>query len=332
MLTYSIAIRTLGTGGEKFREELLSIARQTIQPERLIVYIAEGYSRPGFTIGNEEYVWVKKGMMAQRILPYDEISSDCIMMLDDDVRLSPDSAERMLKAMEKYDADCVGADTFRNQNMTIRNKVYAALTNLVFPHYSSRWAFIIHRNGSFSYNNRPVKSFYWSQSCAGPASLWRKNTYEQLRMEDELWLDELGFTYGDDMLEFYKLHANGFRLGILYDSGIENLDGCSSSHAFRKSRERMYIRTKASFIIWWRTCFRSGNTPDSVRWSAAICFALKTFWLFFVVCGAAVATRKFHMVPSYVSGWRDGWSFVHSATYKAIGNFAFRHTLLRNEL
>ena len=91
--TYSIAIRTLGTAGEKFRKELESLCAQTVRPERVVVYIAEGYEGPKFTVGSEEYVWVPKGMMSQRVLPYDEITSDCILMLDDDVLLAPDSAE-----------------------------------------------------------------------------------------------------------------------------------------------------------------------------------------------------------------------------------------------
>lgn len=324
MLTYSVAIRTLGTSGWKFREELLSITRQTIQPEKVIVYIAKGYPRPDFTVGREEYVWVKKGMMAQRILPYDEIKSDCILMLDDDVRLAPDSAERMLKAMEEHGADCVGADTFKNHEMSFKSKVYAALTNLVFPHYSRQWAFKIHRNGSFSYNNCPVHSFYWSQSCAGPASLWRKSVYHQLHLKDELWLDELGFPYGEDVLSFYKLYRNGLRLGILYDSDVENLDGGSSSSAFRKSPQRMYIRTKASFIIWWRTCFHPGNTTAIEQWSAALCFTLKTLWLLFVACGVAVVMRKYSIIPLYLKGWKDGWLFVHSTAYKNIRNYVLK--------
>ena len=63
MTKYSIAIRTLGTSGEKFVRELESIKRQTVQPEKVVIYIAEGYKRPDYTIGKEEYVWVKKGMM-----------------------------------------------------------------------------------------------------------------------------------------------------------------------------------------------------------------------------------------------------------------------------
>ena len=92
-MTYSIAIRTLGTAGEKFRQELESIRAQTLLPDRVLVYIAEGYPRPGFTVGREEYIPVKKGMFTQRALPYDEVTSDCILLLDDDVLLLPGSTE-----------------------------------------------------------------------------------------------------------------------------------------------------------------------------------------------------------------------------------------------
>ena len=211
-LSYSVAIRTLGNGGDIFRRELESIAGQTVQPDRIVIYIAESHARPDFQIGREEYRWVKKGMMSQRLRPYDELESDCILMLDDDVELQPDSVEKMLAAMQDNDADCVGADTFENHRMPAAAKIRAAAVNLVFPHRSDKWAFRIHRNGSFSYNSRPVKSFYLSQSCAGNAMLWRKSAYKNLHLEDELWLDEFPFAYCDDMLESYKVYKNGFRL------------------------------------------------------------------------------------------------------------------------
>ena len=85
MMTYSVAIRTLGTNPTILKRELESVARQTVQPEKVVVYIAQGYERPAFTVGNEEYVWVKKEMVAQRALRYDEIDSDVVLMLDDDV-------------------------------------------------------------------------------------------------------------------------------------------------------------------------------------------------------------------------------------------------------
>lgn len=321
MLTYSVAIRTLGKSGELFREELLSIARQTVQPERVLVYIAQGYARPEFTVGREEYVPVKKGMAAQRILPYDEITSDAILMLDDDVRLQPDSAEKMLRAMEEYGADCVGADTFGNHRMSLAGKLYAAAAGLVFPHWSRQWAFKIHRNGSFSYNNRPVKDFYRSQSCAGPASMWRKDTYLQLHMDDELWLEELSFPYGEDAVQFYKLHKNGFRLGILYSAGCEHLDGKSSSGAFRRSRQWIYTRTMASFVIWWRTIYQPAPRRSFTRALTVCSFALKCLWLLMVMCALSVIKLSPQYAASYIRGLRDGRRFVRTARFRSLRSY-----------
>ena len=314
--SYSIAIRTLGTAGEKFRRELESISAQTVQPERIMVYIAEGYARPAFSVGREEYVQVRKGMVSQRALPYDEISSDCILMLDDDVLLAPDSAERMLCALKENNADCVGADVFQNHRMPFKTKLYAALTNLVFPHWNRNWAFKIRRNGSFSYNTHPKKGFLQSQSSGGPAMLWKKEALAKLHWEDELWLDCLGFAYGDDQLESYKLFRNGGRLGILYDAGIENLDAQSSSASFRKSETHIYTRTKAMFMVWWRTCYKNGKDTARTRFLAGTAFFLKALWLVPVMAGAALIKKEAQFFRSYFKGLLDGWKEIHSDAFR----------------
>ena len=66
---YSVAIRTLGTAGEKFRIELESIGRQTVLPEKVIVYVAEstGVKFQDDCFCGEKYVYVAKGMVAQRV-------------------------------------------------------------------------------------------------------------------------------------------------------------------------------------------------------------------------------------------------------------------------
>ena len=319
--SYSIAIRTLGTAGEKFRRELESICVQTARPERVVVYIAEGYNRPGFTVGKEEYVWVIKGMVAQRALPYQEISSDCVLLLDDDVLLAPDSAERMLRALVEHGADALGADVFKNHEMPFSEKVVAAVSNLVFPHRSRKWAFKNLRNGSFSYNNRPSKPFYLSQNCGGPAMLWKKEALIKVHLEDERWLDNLGFAYLDDTLETYKLHLNDGKLGVLYDSGITHLDARSSSNAYKTSPDRIYIRAKASFMVWWRSCYRTGiDTPFS-RFLAAVSFSFKSLWLIPVTSCAAMLRRERSYLSLYFKGLRDGFREVHSEPFLSLPPF-----------
>lgn len=314
-----MAIRTLGTAGEKFRQELLSLHRQTVRPERILVYIAEGYARPTFSIGREEYVWVKKGMMAQRALPYSDITSDCILLLDDDVLLSPDSAARLLLALQHHHADCIGADTFQNHRMNLKGKVYAALTNWVLPHCSATWAFKMHRHGSFSYNHRPTRAFYLSQTSAGPAMLWRKSVFLRLRFQDELWIDRLGFAYGDDVLLSLKVYRNGYRLGVLYDSGITNLNAQTSSCQYRQDDNRMYIRTFASFAIWWRTCLQCCPSQPLSQALTATCYLLKSLWLLMV---SALATPKIpHAVPQYLRGLTAAWHYVHSEEFRSLPPF-----------
>lgn len=311
MKTYSVAIRTLGTAGDKFKRELISLHNQTVMPEKILVYIAEGYKRPAFTIGIEEYVWVKKGMVAQRALRYNEINSECIFLLDDDVEFAPDSAERMLKAMDEYGADCVGADTFKNQEMSFKQKVFAALTNWVFPHSSSsEQAFKIHRHGSFSYNNNPTKSFYWSQSCAGPASLWKKEVLLNLHLEDELWLDSLGFAFGDDLVETYKIQVNNYRLGVLYDSNITNLDGKTSSRAYQQNNLKFYTRSKAHLIIWWRIIFNLPTRSVGDKTYTLALFSLKIIWLFFINTLAALLIMKPKIPYYYIKGIIDGIRYI----------------------
>lgn len=318
--SYSVAIRTLGTSNV-FHLELESLHRQTIPPDKILIFIADGYERPAYTIGMEEYKWVPKGMIRQRALRYEEISSDYILFLDDDVELATNSAELLLRAAEDYSADCVGADTFRNQDMPIRSKIYAAVTNLVFPRPNDNWAFMIHRNGSFSYNNNPPKGFCLSQSCAGPAWICKKDVFLSLHYEDELWLDQMGFSYGDDVLETYKLYKNGHKLGVLYNSGINNLDAKSSSGSFQKDTHRFYVRSFASFLLWWRMIYDFPDQSYLSKILSILSFSFKILWLFLIHIATSLLMGKLKISYYYVKGIIDGWNFVHSKDYKMIPSY-----------
>ena len=81
-MNYTAVIRTLGTAGDKYQNLLKSLVLQTLQPLKIIVYIAEGYSIPQETVGIEQYVFVKKGMVAQRALNYDEVDTEYILFLE----------------------------------------------------------------------------------------------------------------------------------------------------------------------------------------------------------------------------------------------------------
>lgn len=326
-MTYSVAIRTLGTSGDALRRELISLHRQSLQPEKIIIYIAKGYAIPGFRVGIEQYVYVDKGMVSQRALNYDEISSDCILLLDDDVELSPDSAAILLTQMEENDADCVAVDTFANHNMSLLSKIKAAMSGLVFPRFDQKWAFRLHSNGSFSYVNNPKRGIYPSQSAAGPCSLWRKKSLLSIRLKDELWLDRMGFAYGDDDLEFYKLYINGGRLFVSFNAGVKNLDSKTSSSAFHQDEKKFYIRAKSNFIRWYRMHYEHKST--FAQNISILSFTIKNLWLALIHIILSFATFNANPIKRFCRGLSDGYKFVKSDEYKKIPPYKNENFILR---
>lgn len=325
-MTYSIAIRTLGIAGNKYREELLSIHRQTIMPEKIIVYIAEGYKIPDFRVGIEEYVYVPKGMVSQRALSYKEIKSDCILLLDDDVLLAPNSAEKLLNAMVDNCADCVGADTFQNQDMSIGQKIYAFITNLVYPHYDKKWAFKIHRNGSFSYLWRAPEQgeeIVCTQYVAGPCAMWRKDVIKWLHWEDEMWMDKMGFAYMDDTVESYKLYVNGGKIYLHYNTGVLNLNAKTASSVYRSTPTMFYVRMRSGFCVWWRTIY-AVEKQLIAKLFLIVAYTIKVMWLIVVNCLAGLVYLNFAIPVYCIKGLIDGWRFVHSREYSNIPSYRLR--------
>lgn len=319
--SYSIAIRTLGMSGDKFVRELNSIAAQTIKPDKVIIYIAEGHKHPKYSIGIEQYVEVKKGMVAQRALKYDEIDSEYILMLDDDVELAPNSAELLLTASIENKADCVAADTFENHKMSIKSKIYNMFVNLVFPHWDNKWAFKILSNGSFSYINNPKPEFYLSQSAAGPVSLWKKSSFLNIKYCDELWLDNLGFAYGDELLFFHKLYKNGMKLGVLFYAGVKHLDAKTSSSNHHSNIGKFYTKSFASILIWHRTCYNLNGYSIFDKLYALLSIVIKLLWQLPIYITASIKFRNHKVISNYFRGIYNSIKYINSSNYKKIPNF-----------
>ena len=316
-MTYSIAIRTLGTNPDVLRRELNSILRQTVQPEKVVVYIAKGYERPAFTVGNEEYVWVKKGMVAQRALRYNEIDSDVVLMLDDDVELADDSAERMLNALEDNEADCVAADSFCNQGMSVKGKILAAVTNGVFPRRDDGWAFKMRRDGSFSYNDCPKSNFCLTETFSGPCWMVRKTSLAEICLHDELWMERMGFPYGEDAVESYKFFLNGYKCGVLYDSGVRNHDAKTISGGYHADVRKFYTRSYGQLTTWWRMIYESRDK----QWLSVAAFSAKALWQMLLHLVLGVAKCDFRIPVNYIKGMKDAVAFVLSDEYKDIPSY-----------
>lgn len=323
--SYSVAIRTLGTAGEKYQMELESIIAQTIKPQKIVVYIAEGYPIPKETVGVEEYVYVKKGMVAQRALDYSEISDEWILLLDDDMQLPPDYVEKAYAGAKQFNADCVNADLFGYNEINLKRKIVLMMVGS-YPLLSDKWGFTIGKNGRFNYNPRVRRNFYRSQTGAGGCIFIKKKCLLAIEFDQELWMDEEGYPMGEDQVFNYKLYKNGYNLITYYNNGIVNLDAASGGKG--PSPQRYRNNNFLLFVLWYRTCMDISTN----RWYNKIACLLAYIFRLSINLGYVFVSciRKFRLFyfTGYILGIVDGIAYVNSSKYRIHNNFIVsKHTI-----
>ena len=315
-MDYTVVIRTLGTAGEYYQRTLDSLKSQTVQPNAILIYIAEGYSIPKETIGVEQYIYVKKGMVAQRALAYDEVETEYCLFLDDDVYLPPDAVEKMYSELLQHNAQVISPCTFENHKASAKSKLIKTLTSKeVCRVWCNDWAFKVLRTTGFSYNNNPIQSVYESQSNAGPCFFCRKEDFLKIYFQDELWLDAAPYAIPEDQVMYYKMYKKGLKVLTSFDTGIVHLDAGST---MGQNKERVlklvYSEYRNKLIFWHRFIY----LPEKLRllkvWSIiAILYtyisqAIKS--VFFSLLGKNCEAKAFWR------GFKDGFSFLKSNEYK----------------
>ena len=277
---YTAVIRTLGTAGEKYQQLLDSLRAQTIAPQAIIVYIAEGYPLPKETIGTERYVYVKKGMVAQRALPYDEVQTEWMLFLDDDLYLPPNFVEMLYGQLIENNADVISPDVFPNDKRPFSGKVMMAISGRMLPHRDDGiWGYKAIRTGGYSYNNHPTKSVYQSQTNAGACFLCRKGDFEKIHFEDELWMDMLGYPVGEDQVMYYKMHLSNLKQLTSYHTGIIHLDAGDNRNP-QKEKMLLYADFRFKILFWYRFLYSQEKNYLMKAWDVMCLMYLLFFALF----------------------------------------------------
>lgn len=315
-MEYSVVIRTLGKGGEFYQKTLDSLVCQTIVPKDIIVYIADGYPLPKETIGIEKYVYVKKGMVAQRALPYNEVRTEYILFLDDDVYLPPTGVETLLKELYEYNGDVISPYVFFNHEKPIKDKIRSLLLGReVCRIWGSKWGFKVLPTAGFSYINKPVRSVYESQTNAGPCFFCKKQDFLNICYEEELWLDGSPYAFPDDQVMFYKMYMNGLKILTSYDSGILHLDAGTSTGEDRMLKV-VYSEYRNKLIFWHRFIYMpEKNIIKKVFAVFSICYVYGIQYVKHFI-------RQVHGVNNAAQAFRkgviDGKSYIKSFDYKCL--------------
>lgn len=269
-MEYTAVIRTLGKGGDYYQKTLDSLILQSIPPSAIVVYIAEGYALPAETVHREQYVYVKKGMVAQRALQYKDVKTEYILFLDDDVYLPPTGVETLYQELQQYKGDVISPYVFYNHKKSIKDKIRLAVFGReVCRMFGNRWGFKVLSTAGFSYINNPKKAVYESQTNAGPCFLCRKKDFLNIKYEDELWLDETPYAFPDDQVMFYKMYLSGLKILTSYDSEIVHLDAGSSTGNVDRTCKVIYSEYRNKLIFWHRFIYSNEKNYLLRLWKIA---------------------------------------------------------------
>lgn len=315
---YCAVIRTLGTAGVMFEIEINSLLAQFIPPEKIIAYIPDGYNIPIFP-NSEKIEWIRspKGMITQRSLPFDEVTTEWILFLDDDVYLAPDSVEKLFEGIAEYNGDAISFGNRKKQTLK------TIVVNLCYggrPHRSDIWATKVNKGGRYSYNINPPRNVMRSQSGYGPCGLVKKSVYKAIHFEEERWQEDVsGYCLGDDQLFYNKMYLMGYKVLVHYDSDIVHLNA-SVSH---KKNDRLVCKKSITqlSLVWHRSSYQlATGTFDRLSRIAAFigCQSIELA----VRIAKTIVYRKWYYVPDFFKALLDGYKFTKTERYKSLPKFA----------
>lgn len=311
-MEYTAVVRTLGTAGKKYQTLLDSLNRQTIHPAKILVYIAEGYAIPKETIGKEQYIYVKKGMVAQRALPYNEVNTEFILFLDDDVYLPEIAVELLYQYLTDYHADVISPDVFPNAERSFLGKCLMMLSGRMLARKNDgKWGYKVMRNSGYSYNNHPKPGVYWSQTNAGPCFFCRKADFLKIHFEEERWMDNLKYAQGDDQVMFYKMYLSGLKQLTWFGSGIKHLDAGSTMISGEKEKMLIYSDLRFKAIFWHRFIYQPDKNMLSRLWST-ICIG---YALGFTLSISLLKLNR-HIFSLKCQAIKEAIGFIRSKEYK----------------
>lgn len=311
-MEYTAVIRTLGKAREKYQHLLDSLLSQTIKPSAIIVYIAEGYDIPQETVGCEQYVYVKKGMAAQRALPYTEVATEWVLFLDDDVYLPADGVEKLYNAIVGYNADVVSPDVFDNASRTFPAELLMTVSGRMRARrFDQKWAYKVMHTAGYSYNKNPQKDVYLSQTNAGPCFFCRKKDFLKINFVDELWLDSLSYPIGEDMVMFYKMYCMGLKQLTIFNSGIVHLDAGTTLHSQEKERLLVYCDLKIKTVFWHRFIYKPEHLSLMRLWNILCLIYVYVFSL-----AVSLLKGQLSILKIKSRAIRDAWKFIKSDDYQ----------------
>lgn len=256
-MDYSICIRTLGTAGEKYIKLAKSIKRLNKKPKEVIIVIPEGYEIPKIEIENQRIVRSEKGMLLQRIVGFEEATTNYVLLLDDDIEF----AENLVEELSKPVLDGLCQLSFPiYEDLLLQDKArqfVSAMTLSSIPNSRDKENFVrFISSGGTIYNSKLKKSnkYLYSESAPGMCVFGEKEILLKVKLRDELWIDKTGYALREDAILIYKTYLKNYKIIGVQNIDIVHLDG--GGNESKRNIKAAYANSYNHLLFWKRFIYK----------------------------------------------------------------------------
>lgn len=318
---YSVAIRTLGTAGEKYVKLLNSIKNSNHQPKNIYVVLPEGYDPPDYKLGNEIFLYSKKGMVAQRLKALDFIDTEYTLFCDDDVEFEPDFVEKLLDPLVNGDYSCSAGpllDFFPPKSFKY---IIASLLGgacLMIRDKKDTYVRIL-STGGWSYNRNIETNYhriYNTRSLPGTCFMANTKAIKSLNLENELWCEKTGYAAFEDRIMIYKFGLYNYKVCVVSDAAYIHNDGKTSTKTLKL--EPIYAGSFNHYVFWHRFLYSQCES------------SLKKIWLKICINYYIIMSKIYNGLPAIINvsnkekavasskGFKDAKKYVKSEEYLSL--------------
>ena len=312
---YTIYIRTLGTAGEKYQALLNAIGKQTIRPQRVVVVIPYGYELPKERLGYEEFLRSDKGMITQRIAGVSECKTEYALFLDDDLDFGQDFVEILAQPLIEGCADVVFPIEKVTGYQSLVKDLFSAITASAIPVVNSAYFTKVTRFGGFRYNKKPNNGFYKAETGQGTAFLCRTNVMQNIRFDEELWLQNTAYPLPEDQVMYYKMVKRGYHILATQNVLFAHLDAGGSSVG---RREKAVLAMACNKTIFWHRFIYLPDKNVFSRILSIFCYGYYVITSIMLSILRALFKGNLTVVKCLLRGYSQGIVFLNSEEYKKL--------------
>lgn len=325
-LDYSVIIRTTGKAGEKYATLLRSIDALVPRPREVIVVLPEGYELPPERLGWETFHFSPKGMVNQRSYGILVCKTPYALVTDDDISFDPDFVRQLSSPVMDGSYGISAGPLLELFPPKGIQSLFWALGAAAVPALSASapYATMLKTTG-YAYNRNidlEHTRIYDTQTSCGACFFADMEKLRSIHLEEELWLDKLGYAAQEDTVTFYKAWLRGIRTAIVSTAVYEHLDGKTStrSKSLQVKRSMGFTRT----VLWHRFFYHRASLPGKL-W-AVLCYGYRTLFQTAVdLVRICIGKRPFGETKAFLEGVSIALKWTKTDEYKYLAPVAGKH-------